>query len=127
MSRGDKRAAAASALRLIGEGANVDFTEAETGITPLIWASMCEELDAVPARLVAAGAKLDLVDKNGFSALMFACINKRAATAMLLVEAGTALNLATPCDGLAALDWADISGLASVAAAIRARGGVTSA
>ena len=72
-----------------------------------------------------ASAMLDVVDANGLSALMLACTTKCIAGAMLLIEAGAALNLA--CDGGTALDFANEQGLASVSAAIRARGGLTCA
>jgi thiosulfate/3-mercaptopyruvate sulfurtransferase len=121
----ERQKAAAYALWLIGEGADVDCAHAVTGATPLMIASACEGLDAVVARLIAAGATLDVVDENGGSALMFACIHEHAASAMLLIEAGAALNLAP--GGVTVLDIADKHGLASVAAAIRARGGLTHA
>ena len=78
------------------------------------------------AGLVAAGARLDLVSKDGWSALYFACSFKRAAMAMLLLEAGAAVNLVT-LGGNTALDIADVKGLAAVAEALRARGGLTAA
>jgi len=57
------------------------------------------------------------------SALNFlACPDKRATTALLLVDAGAALDTAD-ASGRRALDWADDKGLGAVAAAIRARGG----
>ena len=116
---------AAAALRLIAEGANPDFVDVG-GMSPLIHASRKEALDGVAARLIAAGAKLDLVDKQGISALQWACYLEKAASALLLVEAGAALNQVA-INGKSALDEADRKGLAAVAAAIRARGGRTGA
>ena len=95
-------------------------------MSPLIFASCSEELDVVAARLIAAGAKLDLVDKYGGSALMCACASKRASTALLLVEAGAALNQVSN-NGRSALDIANEKGLAAVSVAIRTRGGRTGA
>ena len=146
------------ALRLIGEGADLDIVDGE-GWSPLMRVSRMEADDFVAARLIAAGAKLDFVDKTeGWSALMIACSRGRAATAQLLVKAGAnpnkiskwdtsalilacangladtaellikagaALNEVSSEDGKSALDWADSRGLKAVAAAIRARGGLT--
>jgi hypothetical protein len=81
----------ADALRLISEGADLDCVDG-AGRSSLMYASFFEALDGVSARLIAAGAKLDHVNKDGDSALILACFNKRAATALLLVEAGAALN-----------------------------------
>ena len=120
---------AAAALRLIGEGADPDCThkssDVETaGVTPLMVASCDAGQDTVAARLVAAGADLNVVKKLGGTALMAACAQKRVATAMLLVEAGAKLNVVSE-DGNTALDVAELQGLSSVSAAIRARGGRT--
>ena len=121
-----KRKDVAAALRLIDEGAHPDCAS-PSGNSPLTWASVYEELDSVAARLVAAGAKLDPVDPTeSTSALTYACATKRAATALLLVEAGAAINQVSN-DGRSALDRANEKGLAAVSAAIRARGGRTGA
>ncbi len=58
--------------------------------------------------------------------MIWACFKKRAATALLLIKAGAALNQVSN-DGHSALDWADENGLAAVSAAIRERGGRTGA
>ena len=160
----DRRAE--DALRLISEGADVDFAGQYGGDTPLIMASVCG-LEAVVARLVEVhakldlvsaygvsaltaasvightrivqlladkGARLDLVDKLGRSALFAATNYGHHATAQLLVDRmdAAALNLVN-AEGETALDHADWGGevgkftkeLAPVAAAIRARGGLT--
>ena len=62
---------------LISEGADLDFVCTKSRMTPLLVASF-SRLDAAAVRLVAAGAKLDLVDLSGFSSLMRACLFKRA-------------------------------------------------
>ena len=92
------------------------------GRSALLWASFYGALDGVAARLIAAGAKLDLVDKDGDTALILACSDVRIATALLLVEAGAELDNVDE-SGKRALDWADEKGLRAVSAAIRARGG----
>jgi ankyrin repeat protein len=116
----------AAALRLISEGADPDCVD-EEGSSPLMYTIRLEYgLDGVAARLIAAGVKLDLVDSWGYSALIHACYYKRAATALLLVEAGAAPHQVNN-DGKSALDYAGESGLEAVAAAIRARGGRTGA
>jgi ankyrin repeat protein len=116
---------AAAALRFISEGAELDCVDVD-GWSPLVIASCYEELDGVAARLIGAGAKLDRVDTFGNSALILACGDKRAATALLLIEAGAALNPVNR-DGKSVLDYTDQDGLEAVAAAIRARGGLTGA
>ena len=121
----DKAEGAAAALQALGAGADVNFADTATGLTPLMLACCCES-DGVVLRLIAAGAKLDPVDKSGWPALTFACFRARAAAATLLVEAGSPLNH-VGSDCRTALDLARLEGLASVAAAIRARGGLTGA
>ena len=79
-------------------------------------------LDWVARRLVAAGAKLDLVTKRGMSALMLACYKRRAAPALLLAERGARLDLVDRA-GKSALDYCLEGGLGEAAEAIRARGG----
>jgi ankyrin repeat protein len=83
---------AEDAMLLIKEGADVDFVD-RRGQTPLFMAS-CFGLDAVAARLVEAGAKLNLVDKDGSqSALMVASRFGHTAIAQLLADRGAKLNL----------------------------------
>jgi ankyrin repeat protein len=91
-----------------------------------MYASCYEALDVVAARLIAADAKLDLVDKYSNSALIIACLYKCAAAALLLVEAGAALDQ-VGIAGKSALDVADEQGLTALSAAVRARGGRTGA
>jgi ankyrin repeat protein len=116
---------AAAALQLISEGADPDCVDGD-GTSPLMFASINEELDGVAARLVAAGAKLNLANRWGHSALIYACSGNHAATALLLVEAGAALNQIDG-GGKSARDHANERGLAAVAVAIRAHGGRTGA
>ena len=115
------------ALRLISEGADVDFVGGDDRRTPLIWASY-EDIEAVAARLVEAGAKLDIVDSGGNSALILASYYGHVAIARLLVARMdvAALNLVDG-GGKTALDWAEQGSYASAAAAIRARGGLKGA
>ena len=114
----------AAALRLIGEGADPSIVDDKFGFTPLMWASGGTTSGTIAVRLVAAGARLDHTDGRGNSALSLACSFKCAATAMLLIESGASINIATH-ERRTALDCANEAGLASVAAAIRARGGLT--
>lgn len=111
--------AAQRSPRLIGEGADLECVNAEAGLTALMAASSFEEFDAVVVRLVAAGAKLDAVEeKYGVSALMLACGAKRAATAMLLIEAGATINLEKSAGSTIALDRASARGFASLMTAL---------
>jgi len=114
---------AADALRLLAEGgADLDCRD-EAGRTPLHHASRREALDAVAARLIEAGAQLDLVDDCGDSALILACFSRRAATALLLVARGANVELVGE-HGKTALDHANETrkAIPEVAEAIRARG-----
>ena len=74
------------------------------------------------ARLIAAGAKIDALNRDGDSALLFACDSSHVKTAALLIEAGATLNIIGP-SGESACDWADKRGLVAISALIRARGG----
>jgi hypothetical protein len=138
----------AGALRLIGEGANVDFAANDQcidyhsvpGFTPLILASM-HGLEVVAARLVEAGAKLDLVNERGISALTYAYMYGHASVAQFLAERmdAAALNLVDR-DSMTSLDWAlklvdrdskeggfNKDKFVPFVAAIRARGGMMAA
>ena len=107
---------AGEALRLIDGGADLNCVNTN-GMTPLILASESDKLDVVAARLVKKGANLDLIDKKGSSALMTACIFKRAATAMLLINAGADVKLKDNGNNTA-LEYAKISNLNDVKEAI---------
>ena len=124
-TEGRRLSAVAAALQAIGDGADPDVVHELGGLTPLVFASAYEVLDAVSARLISAGAALDLVNEDGRSPLLSACLHRRTVTARLLIEAGSPLNLTS--EGVSALDAADGAGLAYVAAAIRLRGGLTGA
>jgi len=119
----------ADALRLIGEGAaDVDFIGDKAGFSPLILAS-AEGADKVVARLVAAGAKLDLTDASHESALMKACAEgvRGRAAALALIEAGANVNVVSR-GGETALDFAQhAENFAPVRTALRAKGAVTGA
>ena len=134
-------ARAAEALRLLdGEGAaDLNALDAQKR-SALMHA--CEDasgaLDAVAARLIARGARLDFADDNdGATALVKACAKRRAATALLLVKAGAAfaarglagaaLDAIDVEYSMTALDYALAGNLAEVAAAILERGGRTAA
>ena len=138
---------AADALRLIDEGADINIADRHFGRTPLMFASRHDELGAVVTRLIGAGAKVDACDGKGMSALTWACYTLQGlggpwpptspASAMLLLEAGASVNGAffAPEDGQSVpdtyqiLDFGFPSGprWQEVVAAIRARGGRSSA
>ena len=90
-------ARAEEALRLVSEGADVNFVGGGagegggSGLPPLILA-IRSGLEGVAARLIAAGADLDFADADGWSALFWACSRAHAATAAALVEGGARLD-----------------------------------
>ena len=86
----DRRAK--DAMRLIDDGAAVDSVSKNEGWTPLITASS-KGLEAVAARLVEAGATLDIVSNIGWSALMEASSGGHTAIARLLADKGAELDL----------------------------------
>ena len=119
---------AAIALRLIGEGAALDFADGN-GSTPLMFAVQ-NGLDGVALRLVQEGAKLNVVNAHRKTALDYAaqaamiaaikaagglpaaevglspaqrlyeaCKGKRAADAMLLIDEGAALDFVDRQEG----------------------------
>lgn len=101
---------AADALKLAEEdGVDVNVAD-EQGFSALMWSSFNDKFEAVAARLVDAGAKLNAVSTpGGTSALVFACERGHAATALMLVEKGAKLNI-MGCSGKTALDYADEKG-----------------
>ena len=80
------------AENLINKGVDLDCATPE-GISPLMVASMYEELDDIAKLLIEKKASLNLVDKKGSSALMHACLARRNATAIALINAGADLTL----------------------------------
>ncbi|KAI9852925.1 MAG: hypothetical protein M1838_003719 [Thelocarpon superellum] len=65
---------------------NVDAPD-EEGTAPLIYASCFGHQDVV-ATLITAGAKVDIQDRNQWSALMWAMTNRHKAIAKLLLDHG---------------------------------------
>ena len=106
------------ALRLVGQGADVDVADAK-GCTPLMVAS--HGLDAIAARLVAAGAAPDLVDSNGAPALLWACHEGHVGAARILLDAGAAIDLIA-LDGTTSLMHACSGGHSAAAALLVERG-----
>jgi len=124
-------ARAAEALRLLDAEGAVDLNVLDAQKRSALMHA-CENasgaLDAVAARLIARGARLDFADDNdGATALVKACAKRRAATALLLVKAGAALDAIDVEYSMTALDYALAGNLAEVAAAIFERGGRTAA
>ena len=77
-------------------------------------------------QLLAAGAKAELTDKHGMTALLLACALAHEAAAALLVEpthAAGALDVVGD-DGFSALLWAEERGLRNVAQRLRECGAV---
>jgi hypothetical protein len=103
---------AGDALRLINEGADVNF-RGEGGRMPLIVAS-ANGLESITARLVEAGAELNLVDDEGYTALIMATRNGHAAIVLLLANKGAALDRQDP-ESRSALTWACDLGPAALA------------
>ena len=129
--RNGNRDDVAAALQLINEGADLNCVvgydeEHRVGWSTLMRACDTEGLDEVAARLIASGANIDHISRDGDTPLIRACIKSREKTAMLLIMAGAELNQIND-NGNSALNWANRSGLVAVAAAIRARGGRTCA
>ena len=70
--------------------------------TPLMYAARSSAIEAGRA-LVSGGAKLDLVDPDGATALVIAIINAHYDFAAMLLEAGADPNVAEKDSGMAAL------------------------
>jgi WD40 repeat protein/serine/threonine protein kinase len=102
----DKRAK--DAMRLVDDGAAVDSVSKNEGWTPLITASS-KGLEAVAARLVEAGATLDVVSNIGWSALMEASLSGHTSIARLLADKGAVLDLVDN-HGCSALMHASLNG-----------------
>jgi hypothetical protein len=118
----DKTGAAVGPL--IAAGAALDAVK-DDGKSALIYAASNGREDAVKL-LVAAGAAINLETKNRETALIWACYHGKGAAAQVLVDNGAALDVIDNGGNLAC-DYAERHGLAAVVAAIRARGGHTSA
>ncbi len=93
---------------LIAHRANVDAATSKTKITPLMWAIGDNHPD-LAKMLLDAGADVQAVTADGFSALTFAARVGDVATARLLVARGLAVN-ETGADRVHALPYAALSG-----------------
>ena len=88
---------------LLERGANVNFRGLEDGRTPLINAVINEageaggddHVECIDA-LIAAGAEIDAVDEEGYSALKHACADGDTALAKLLLDKGADKDLGNP-------------------------------
>jgi hypothetical protein len=114
-------ARAADALRLIDEGAGMEYSDAD-GITPIMLACHLEPLGNVAARLVQAGAELDRVNSAGWSALHWACHDGKLSIARLLLDGGAQLDVLVPGIGCTALLLACINAHKDVAKLLVKRG-----
>ena len=79
-------------FKWLKKGTPVDSFLKATKATPLIWAARKSHPSAVKL-LIRYKATLDLQDVNGNTALHYACQNKDAKTANILIEAGASLSL----------------------------------
>ena len=77
-------------------------------------------LENITARLVEAGAELNLVDDEGYTALIMASRNGHTAIVLLLADKGAALDRQDP-EGRSALTWACDLGPAALAQMLAAR------
>lgn len=80
----------AAAELLMERGARLELPTSKERLTPLFLASMAGN-DGIVARLIAAGANPDAVDKCKISPLMIACRSGHVSTVRKLVEAGASL------------------------------------
>ena len=77
------------------EGVNVDAVEDDT------WTALCcARHPKIAKMLLAAGADVNHVDKNGWTALHQAVLDGETETAVVLVEAGASVEARTTDDGL---------------------------
>ena len=79
-------------FKWLKKGTPVDSSLKATKATPLIWAARKSHPSAVRL-LIRYKATLDLQDVNGNTALHYACQNKDAKTANILIEAGASLSI----------------------------------
>ena len=119
--------------RLIAAGAALDVVDEEEGRSALSHAASSGHRDVVRA-LIAGGAPLEQRNRNGFTALLSACVRNDGTTIDMLLEAGAdirartderdgALELATDSDLLARLEGAGAVKDAYIDDAFRARFG----
>lgn len=93
---------------LLAHRANVNATTAKTNITPLMWATGDSHPD-IAKMLLDAGADVQTVTSDGFSALTFAARVGDVETAKLLIARGLPVN-ETVQDRVHALPYAALGG-----------------
>ncbi|MGE0439800.1 MAG: ankyrin repeat domain-containing protein [Gemmatimonadales bacterium] len=107
--------------KLLREGADVNAPQGD-GMTALHWAARHDAADQV-RMLVAAGARLESLTRNGaYTPLHVAAREGAAGAALALLEAGANAAAATTAGGATALHLAAGQGDSTVVAAMLARG-----
>ena len=94
-----------SYLQLSGKAANMNVAD-QRGYTPLILASMCNNVSVVRLLLDAGADKDTVCQMYGYSALHFAAANNHVEVARLLVKAGADCRVLSGVFRLTALDVA---------------------
>jgi ankyrin repeat protein len=93
---------------LIGNGANANFPDEETGDRPLHRAAMEGHVETARA-LLELGADVNAADNLGARPLHWAADRGHMDTIRLLIEHGAQVN-AENCEGKTAADWAASEG-----------------
>jgi ankyrin repeat protein len=105
---------------LLDKGVDIEARNPGDGWTPLFWAAVRERADAV-ALLRARGARIEVRDRRGLTALMAASRWGRKAGVAALLDAGAKID-ARDVNGWTALMWAAFKGQADMAAFLLSRG-----
>lgn len=109
----------AAAVRLLGQGADVDARNNQ-GDTPLLLAAKSGKLD-IAVLLIGKGANLEAKNNQGNTALIAACTAGHADVAQLLVEKGAAVE-ARDDGGATPLMYAGLGGNTAIIDLLLAKG-----
>lgn len=93
------------------------------GKTPLHWASINDHL-WLAKMLLDKGANIDILDKNGYTCLHFACMHLFSKTGIAdhLVSRGASINIRAVHDGSTPLYWASYYGNSEVVQTLISKG-----
>jgi len=105
---------------LLNAGADANAAATRDGLTPLMQASasLDDRAPEVIAELLAAGAKINVADKEGWTAMHHAAARSTPSAVALLVDAGMDVNDPKTAKGVPALELAVIGGRTETVAAL---------
>lgn len=104
--RQDPRDAAGRADMLVKAGADINYADGQTGLTPLMLSLWAPNNEAVVDQLLRTGADVNLKDRMGFTPLMLAVLQNSDSVIEKLLAAGSEVDVINPSNGISLIETA---------------------